>query len=108
MISHSDFAKMDLRIGKISSVEKVENTAKLYKILVDLGNGQTQQIISGLAETYTIEELIGKNIIMLTNLEPKQIKGLESQGMLLAAVDDNKNISLITPDKNLKSGTKIY
>lgn len=112
MIIHSDFAKLDLRVGKIISIERVENTIKLYKIMVDIGNGKPLQIISGLAESYTIEDLTGKSIVVLINLEPKTIKGLESQGMLLAAVDDNKNISLLIPDirqlADLPPGTKIF
>jgi len=97
MISHSDFTKLDLCTGKIKSVEKIENTTKLYKILVDIKRPDPIQIISGLAESYTIENLTGKNIVVL-----------ESQGMLLAAVDENKNISLLVPDKEMPSGTKIY
>lgn len=106
MITHTDFAKLDLRIGKIKSIEKIENTTKLYKILVDIGSPEPIQIISGLAESYSIEDLTGKNIVVLANLEPKMVKGIESQGMLLAAVDENKNISLLVPDKEISPGNK--
>lgn len=105
MITYEDFAKLDLRVAKIIAVEKVENTQKLYKIKIDLG-GEERQIISGLAEKYAPEELTGKLIIVLANLEPKTIKGQESNGMLLAA-SENDQISLLTIDKLLPSGSKI-
>lgn len=107
MISYNDFVKMDLRTAKIIEVEKIKNSTKLYKIIADIGIKKIQ-IISGLAQHYLLEELKGKNIIVLVNLEIKIINGEESQGMLLAAVDEQKNISLIIPDKDFNPGIKIY
>jgi len=108
MISYEDFAKLDLKTAEIKTAEKVENSNKLLKITIDIGGGEIKQIISGIAKYFTPEELIGKKIVVLINLEPKIINGLESQGMLLAASDKENGISLIIPEKTVPSGTKVY
>ncbi|GIW65320.1 MAG: hypothetical protein KatS3mg093_299 [Candidatus Parcubacteria bacterium] len=101
-----EFKKIDLRIGKIITAEKVENSENLLRLEVDLGN-EWRQIVSGIAKFYSPEELINKEIVIVYNLESKIIKGIESQGMLLAAEDENGNISLLTPDKPISPGSKI-
>ena len=105
MISFEDFLKMDIRVGKVISAERVKNSVKLVKLIVDLGL-EKRQLVAGIAGYYSPEELIGKNIVVLANLKPKKIMGIESQGMLLAAVVDNKPV-LLTTDKDVPPGTKV-
>ncbi len=102
----SDFQKLDLRIGTVTSVEHVKGTKKLYKILVDLGELGVKQTISGLVGYYTPEELRGKKVVFLANLKPAKIAGIISEGMLLAAVAGN-TVSLLSIDKDVPNGTKI-
>ena len=102
----NDFQKLDLRVGTITSVERVEGTKKLYKILVDLGELGVKQTISGLVGYYTPEELKGKKVVFLANLKPAKIAGIISEGMLLAAVSGNI-VSLLSIDKDVPNGAKI-
>ena len=104
-ITYDEFKKMDIRIGKIISAEKVEGADKLVKLQVDLGN-ETRQIIAGIAQVYTSEELVGKEVPVLVNLQPKKLRGLESQGMILAADQDGKPV-LLTPDKEVPPGSIV-
>ncbi len=105
LISYDEFKKLDIRVALIQDVEKVPNADKLYKLSVDLGE-EKRTLVAGLAEYYKIEELKGKKIVMLTNLEPRKMRGITSQGMLLAAVDGNI-VSVLTPDKKIPPGAKI-
>jgi len=105
MITFEDFQKLDIRIGKIISAEKVPETDKLLKLVFDFGNEQ-RQVISGIAETYKPEDLIGMQMPVLINLEPKTFKGLESQGMILAIDEDNKT-ALLNPNFKVSLGAKI-
>ena len=105
LITYADFQKLELRTGRIKSAERVAGTDKLMRIIVDIGSGE-RQLVAGIAETYSADELIGKNIIVLANLAPKKLKGLESQAMLLAAVVDNKPV-LLTTDKNTEPGAAV-
>ena len=105
MISIEDFKNIDLRVAKILEAEKIENSDNLLKLTLDLGT-ETRQIISGIAQYYQPQDLINKEIVMVYNLEPRIIKGIESQGMLLAAKDEN-NLGLLILDKEIKPGTKI-
>jgi len=104
-IEYEDFAKLDLRVGKVTKAEKKEGSDKLLRLEVDLGS-ETRKIIGGLATNYSPEEMIGKSVIVVFNLKPKKIMGEESQGMLLAANQDKK-IFLLTPDAEVKPGSKI-
>lgn len=104
MVSFDEFSKLKLKVGTIKSVEDVENSDKLFKLTVDTGEDRT--IVAGVKGSYSKEELKGKQIIVLTNLEHKKIKGIESQGMLLAAELKGKGI-LLQPEKNVKNGTEI-
>ncbi len=105
MISFDEFQKIDLRVGAIIAAEKVEGSDKLLKLQVDLGPEiGYRQIIAGLAQFYQPEEIIGKQIIVVVNLEPKVFKGLESQGMLLAVGDDEP--VLLSPNKEVLLGAK--
>ncbi len=105
MISFDEFKKLDLRVGKILKAEQIEGTDKLFRLEVDLGS-ETRQIVAGIALAYTPEELMGKEIPLVVNLEPRMLKGVESQGMLLAA-DDNGAPVLLSPDKEVPPGSII-
>ncbi|MEK6871769.1 MAG: hypothetical protein AABX16_02600 [Nanoarchaeota archaeon] len=107
IISFEDWQKFDLRTGEILEVKDIAGTEKLYKLKVDLGV-ETRTIIAGLKKNYTREELEGKKCIVITNLEPKKIKGILSHGMLLAAVnDDHSEIKLLQPDGVIDPGWKV-
>ena len=105
MITYDDFAKIELRIAKITSVEPVEGSEKLLKIRIDLGSEQ-RQILSGIAKWYTPEQLIGRSVVVVSNLEPRMMMGMESNGMLLAASDENGPVILL-PEHEVPPGTGI-
>ena len=105
MVSIEDFNKLDLRIGKIVAVEDVENADRLYVIKVDLGD-EVKQMVAGIKPWYTKEELEGKKIVVVANLDTAVIRGVESQAMLLAAQDGDK-ISLITVDRDVSEGSQV-
>jgi methionine--tRNA ligase beta chain len=105
MISLEDFKQLDLRIATILKAEKLEGTDKLLVLEIDLGE-EKRQLIAGIAQQYPPESLIGKKIVVVANLEPKEIKGKLSQGMLLA-VDSNKGPVLLTPEGEVPPGSKI-
>lgn len=105
MISFEDFNKLDIRIGTIIKAEPVPETDKLLKLKVDLGNEQ-RELVAGITDEYNPEELKGKQIPVLTNLEPKIIKGIESHGMILAIEVEGKAV-LMNPDKQVNNGSKI-
>lgn len=105
MITLEDFKKLEIRIGKVSKAEKVEGADRLLKLEVDFGS-EKRQIVSGIAEFYVAEELAGKEFVFLVNLEPRKFKGIESQGMILAADDTGKPV-LLEPDKEVKIGSVV-
>jgi len=108
IITFDDFKKLDMRVGKITAVEKIPNRDKLYKLQVDIGEEKPRQIITALVPYYSQEELLGKYIIVLANLKPAKFAGQISDGMILAAEnDDHSKCVLITVDKEIKLGTKI-
>jgi len=104
-ISFDVFKRMDLRVGQITKAERVEGTQKLVKLEVDIGT-EKRQMVAGVAEAYPPETLIGKRIIVVANLKPARIRGVESQGMLLAAdVGDRPVIPFFEED--VPAGTKV-
>jgi len=105
-INFETLKKIELRVAKVIEAEKVENTDKLLKLQIDLGD-EERQIIAGVAEHYSPEELVGKQIVVVANLEPAKIRGVESNGMLLAATDKTGKLSLIVPQKEMAEGAKI-
>ena len=105
MISFEEFAKVELKTGKILSAEPVEGSEKLIKLMVDIGEDAPRQILVGIAKFYSPEQLTGRTIIVAANLKPRMIMGLESQGMILAA-DGKKPIPLTTFEET-KLGSKI-
>ena len=104
-INFEEFQKIDLRIGKIIEAERIEGTDKLLKLKVDLG-GEKRQLVAGIAKFYQPEDLIGKEIVVVANLEPKIFRGIESQGMLLAGDVEGKPV-LLKPDEEVPPGTKV-
>jgi len=107
MINIEDFSKLDIKIGEILSAEKILETDKLLKLEVEVGEEKPRQIVSGIAEYFpNPEDLIGKQAPFLLNLEPRILKGYESQGMILA-VDGEKEFSLLNPDKKVPNGSFI-
>ncbi len=105
MISFDDFKKLDIRIGKIIAAERVQDTEKLLKIEIEVGT-EKRQLVAGIAQSYEPDTLIGKEIPVLLNLEPRTIRGVESHGMILAAVMDGKAV-LMHPDKEVPPGSII-
>jgi methionine--tRNA ligase beta chain len=105
MITFDDFKKLDIRIGKILSAEKVEKTDKLLKLEIDFG-AEKRQIVAGIAESYQPEQVIGREVPVLMNLEPRSIRGVESQGMILAASVDGKP-RLMHPDMEIPPGSEV-
>ncbi len=107
MISYDDFVKTELRVAKILEAERVEGSEKLLKLKVDIGS-ETRQIIAGIGKHYSPEDLVGTSIVIVANLEPRALMGLESQGMLLAASDEGKtSLVLVRPDKDIAPGSLI-
>jgi methionyl-tRNA synthetase len=105
MVMLSDFQKLDLRVAEIIRVENVEGSDKLLVLQVDVG-GRQVQLVAGIKEHYDAKKLPGKKIIVIANLEPAKIRGIESQGMLLAAVE-GKKVGLVTVDKKIPVGAKV-
>ncbi|MEM3402911.1 MAG: methionine--tRNA ligase, partial [Candidatus Hadarchaeales archaeon] len=104
-VSLGDFQRLDLRVGRIVSAEKIPETEKLLKLEVDLGE-ERRTLVAGIGEQYKAEELLGKSIVVVVNLEPAKIRGVVSDGMLLAAEKDGK-ISLLTVDRETAPGAKV-
>jgi len=105
LITIDEFDKADLRVGKIFEAERVEGSDKLLKLQIDLGE-EKRQILAGIGKTYAPEELINKSVVVIINLEPRMMMGLQSQGMVLAVKDSN-NLSILSPDKEIISGSKL-
>lgn len=105
MITFDEFKKAELRVGKITAAERVEGSEKLIKLAVDVST-EVRQIVAGIGKRYTPEELIGRQIIIVANLAPRALMGIESHGMLLAANDEN-GLSLIAPDRDVALGAQV-
>ena len=103
MIEYSDFTKLDIRVGSIKVCEKIPKSKHLYRLVVDCGEKNMRQIITGISKFYTSEELVDKKIVVLTNLKPRNIMGLESQGMLLAADFKGEPFLLRIDERNGKN-----
>lgn len=105
VVSLEDFEKLELRVGKITEVIDHPKADKLYILKVDIGN-EVRTLVAGIKPWYPKEELLGKYVIVLANLETKVIRGVTSQGMLLAA-DDGSQVSVLTIDKPVKLGSRV-
>lgn len=105
-ISFDDFMKVELKVGEIIACEPVPKSSKLLKETVKFGE-ETRTVVSGIAKHFKPEELVGKKVIFVTNLAPRKICGIESQGMIMAAEDENGNFALVTPEGDVASGTRL-
>src|SRR3954465_8846334 len=105
-IQYDDFAKLEIRIGTVEAAELIPETDKLIKCTIDFGEFGTRTIVSGIAQSKKPEELVGKQLPYIVNLTPRMLKGVESQGMLLAASDEN-GVALLFPERVVQKGTKL-
>jgi methionyl-tRNA synthetase len=105
-IVYDDFAKLDLRIGTVRACEKVEKADKLLKLTIDLGT-ETRTIVSGIALHYKPEEMVGKQVVVVVNLAPRKMKGIESQGMILTAEDKDGKLRLLKPEEAVIPGSSV-
>ena len=105
-ISYEDFAKLQFQVGEIIACEEVKKSKKLLCSQVKIGS-QVKQIVSGIKAHYTPEQMVGKKVMVLVNLKPATLAGIVSEGMLLCAEDENGELALMTPEKNMPSGAEI-
>ncbi|MEG1394397.1 MAG: methionine--tRNA ligase [Clostridia bacterium] len=106
-IGIEEFEKIQLKVGKIIACEKVEKADKLLCSKIDLGEDAPRTIVSGIAKWYSPEQMIGKSVVVVTNLKPVKLRGIESQGMVLCASDENNNLTLISPLGDIKAGSEV-
>ena len=107
-----EFQKAELQVGKIIAAERVEGSEKLLKLQVNIGGGdpehpEIRQVLSGIAKAYAPEDLLEKEVVMITNLEPREMMGMTSQGMILAAHGEGGEPILLSPWKEVQPGSKI-
>ena len=105
MLTYDEFKKMDLRVAEVKSCDEHPNADKLWVMQIDLGDEQ-RQIVAGLRGYYTPEELVGRKIVVVANLSPATLRGVESNGMLLAAQSGN-DVIVLTPEKDIAAGAKV-
>lgn len=106
-IAIEDFGKIELKVAQITAAEKVEKSDKLLKLTVNIGE-QTRTVVSGIAKSYTPDYLIGKKVVMITNLKPAKLHGIISEGMILCAENDEGKLSFIAPETDIESGSEIF
>jgi methionyl-tRNA synthetase len=106
IITIDDFAKVQLRVGRVFEAEPLEGSDKLLKLQVHIGE-EKRQIVAGIRANYTPEDLIGRQVVVVYNLKPAKLRGTESQGMLLAATDENGGAILLQPDREAPEGTQV-
>lgn len=105
MATIEDFKKIELKVAEIKEVNDHPNADRLYVIVLDLGD-KTKQVVAGIKASYSKEELVGRQVVVVDNLEPAMLRGVESQGMILAASDD-QGIVIITTEKKVKIGSIV-
>ena len=105
-IEYDDFSKLQIQVGQVIKCEEVPKSKKLLCSQVQIGS-TTRQILSGIKQWYSAKDMVGKQVLVVTNLAPRNIAGLESQGMILMAEDDAGNAVLVSPEKNIKTGSEI-
>jgi len=105
-IAFDDFTKLDMRVGEVEEAEPVPESRNLLKLIVDFGS-EKLQCVAGLLKYYEANDLVGKKFVFVTNLQRRKLMGIESQCMVLAAEDDDGNVSLVSPEKDIASGSKI-
>ena len=108
IVEFEDWSKLDLRVAEIKRVEEIEGADKLWKLIIDVGELGERIICAGIKEHYSQEDLVGKKIIYFANLKPRKMRGIESQGMLLAAsTTDYKKVVLISPSEDIENGSRV-
>jgi methionyl-tRNA synthetase len=105
-IVYDDFAKLDIRVGKVTAAEKMEKSDKLLKLTIDAGVDK-RTILSGIAKHYTAEQMVGKQVLFIANLAPRKMMGIESQGMILSAEDVDGKLKLIQPEDLVTPGSTV-
>ncbi|MFC1594255.1 methionine--tRNA ligase subunit beta [Candidatus Omnitrophota bacterium] len=105
MVSFEEFKKLELKVAIIKAVDNHPNADKLYVVTIDVG-GQEKTLVAGIRPYYTPEQLVGRNVVVVNNLEPAQIRGVTSEGMLLAASDE-QGIAILSPDRKVETGSNI-
>ena len=105
-ITIEDFAKVQLKVGEVVACERVENSDKLLHETVKIGE-EVRSIVSGIAKYYTPEEMVGKRVVVVTNLKPVKLRGVLSEGMILCAEDKDGNLALVSPEKEMQSGGSV-
>jgi tRNA-binding protein len=106
-ISIDDFAKVEMRVGKIASVDDIPAARKpMYRLMLEFGDGTTKQCVAGIKPFYSKDDLVGRLVVAIVNLQPKSVAGVISECMVLAAYNDTE-LSLLRPDKELSPGTKV-
>lgn len=107
-VTYEEFKKMDMRVGTIREVEPIPETDKLLKFMIDFGEENLRQIVSGIHEFYPeYEQLVGKQVLYIVNLEPRMIKGIESNGMLMAVDGIDGKPVFLTPEVKVSSGAQV-
>lgn len=104
LISFEDFQKVDLRLAKVLSAERIDGSEKLLKLTVSLGD-EERTLVAGIAQHYSSDELVGKKILIVANLQPRKIFGVKSEGMILA-LSEGENLSVIVPDRDIREGVR--
>ncbi len=108
MVSFAEWEKLDIRVATIKAVTQHPNADKLYVLRVDLGEQEDErELVAGVREHYTEDELLGKKIVMIANLEPREVRGVMSEGMILAADDGTNPIALLSIDRDVDNGAKV-
>jgi len=105
-VDYQTFKKIEMRIGTIEAAAPVPNSQNLLQLTIDIGS-EKRQIVAGIAKSYKSEDLIGKQIVLVANLEPKAIRGIQSNGMLLAVGENENSIILLTTDKKANNGLLV-
>jgi methionine--tRNA ligase beta chain len=106
-VSISDFTKIEIKVGRILSVEDIPAARNpMYKLMVELGDGVNKQCVAGIKNFYTPQDLIGRRVVVVVNLQPKSVAGVISECMLLAASDDIQ-LALLSPDRDMPPGAKV-
>jgi len=105
LLGIEDFARVQLKVGRVTEAERIKGSEKLIRLIVD--TGEDRQIVAGIGKSYGPEDLIGKKVIVVTNLKPARLMGVESRGMLLAATGDDGRCSIITTDRDIKEGSRV-
>jgi methionyl-tRNA synthetase len=104
-VTIDEFKNVSLRVGKVTAAERVEGSEKLLKLQIDVG--EPRQVLSGIAKDYAPEALVGKEVVIVTNLDPRKMMGFESQGMLLAAHGENGEPVILTVEREVPPGAQI-